>query len=56
VAGQPADNWFVIDTTSRTTVRKLVKNLKYAKTWLVFGTVEDIRSNKIFADSERSAS
>jgi len=38
--GRPADNWFVIGTTSRTAARKLVKNLKYTPRLKDIGTSE----------------
>jgi len=38
--GRPADNWFVIATTSRTAGRKLVKNVKYTKIGLAVSAVD----------------
>ena len=38
--GQILKRWFVIGTTSRTAARKLVKNLKYAKTGLAIGALD----------------
>jgi len=35
-----ADNWFVIDITSRTAARKLVNNLNYAKIGLAIGILD----------------
>ena len=44
-AGQPADDWFIIGTTSRTAARKLVKNFKYAKIGLAVGTLDQFVMN-----------